>query len=280
VGTFTASDGYAWHYRHYSAAGSPRARLVAIHGIQSHGGWYEYSCGRLSQAGFEVFFLDRRGSGLNQQERGDTPSYQRLLADLAEFLHNLRLKPAVGTSAEIRTFLVAISWGGKLATALLKEHSDLVAGLVLLCPGFFPRIKLSWKLRLRIGLSFLVARRRLCPIPLNDPELFTASPHWQQFLRENPLSLHRATARFLIHSIRLDRYLRKIPNHVRIPVLLVLAGHDRIIDNQRTRQFFNTWASPDKEIREYQGAHHTLEFEQQPHPYLDDLISWLQRHSG
>ena len=65
VETFTASDGYVWRYRRYPAAGAARAEVVFIHGIQSHGGWYEGSCTQLAQAGFNVSFLDRRGSGLN-----------------------------------------------------------------------------------------------------------------------------------------------------------------------------------------------------------------------
>ena len=46
------------------------------------------------------------------------------------------------------------------------------------------------------------------PIPLNEPEMFTANPAWQQFLREDPLRLRQATARLLIESVRLDGYLR------------------------------------------------------------------------
>ncbi len=133
--------------------------------------------------------------------------------------------------------------------------------------------------RLRMLWAYLAAPRRLFPIPLNDPELFTESPQWQQFLREDPLSLHQATARFLVHSVRLDYYLVGIASRIQVPVLLCLAGQDRIIDNRRTRRFVEGWASPDKEIREYPLAHHTLEFEPQPHPYLDDLVGWLRRHS-
>ena len=45
VETFTAGDGYRWHYHHYAAA-EPRARVVCLHGIQSHSGWYQHSCRR------------------------------------------------------------------------------------------------------------------------------------------------------------------------------------------------------------------------------------------
>jgi alpha-beta hydrolase superfamily lysophospholipase len=285
----TAGDGYRWRYRRYQPAGPPRAEVVCVHGIQSHGGWYEYSCGRLSRAGYAVSFLDRRGSGLNDQDRGDAPGFRRLLDDLAEYLRTLRPQPGAlapgsrlneAVSPSVPVFLVGISWGGKLAVALQRRHPGLVDGLALLCPGFFARVKPSLKQRLGILWARLVAPRRLFPIPLNDPELFTATPRWQRFIREDALGLRRATARLLVESVRLDAYLRFVPKYVHVPVLLLLAEHDRIIDNAPTRTFVERFASADKEVIEYPGAHHTLEFEPEPDRFIADLQNWLDRHCG
>jgi alpha-beta hydrolase superfamily lysophospholipase len=269
--TFTASDGYCLRYRHYPAE-RPLARLVYLHGIQSHGGWYEGSCSHLAQAGFDVYFLDRRGSGLNEQARGDTPSFRRLLDDIAEFLRWLN-------QSEGKTLLVAVSWGGKLAVGLQKRHPGLCDALALLCPGFIPRIRPPLGQRLRIFLARLFRPRKLFPIPLNDPELFTATPRWLDFLRNDTLSLHQATARFLVESVRLDLYLRRVPKHVTIPCLLMLAERDRIIDNAATAAYVRTFASAEKEISEYPGAHHTLEFEPEPARFLDDLTGWLMKEA-
>jgi alpha-beta hydrolase superfamily lysophospholipase len=277
---YAASDGYRWRYRHYIPAVSPRARVVCIHGIQSHGGWYEHSCVRLREAGFEVFFLDRRGSGTNQEQRGDAPSFRRLLDDLAEFLQGFRdsrITPVDGPP--LKVFLVAISWSGKLAAALQRRHPGLIDGLALLCPGFCPKVGPSFRERLAILWARLTAPGHLFPIPLNDPELFTATPRWQQFVREDALGLREATARFLVESVRLDGYLRFVPGHVTVPVLLLLAEEDRIIDNSRTRRFVERFAAKDKQIIEYPGAHHTLEFEAEPEHFRRDLISWLDRHA-
>jgi alpha-beta hydrolase superfamily lysophospholipase len=276
VEKYTAGDGYCWRYRHYPvpAGGSgPRADVVFIHGIQSHAGWYEGSCTALSRAGFAVSFLDRRGSGMNEQDRGDAPGFRRLLDDLAEFLRDLRKQ-----HPPRKTFLAAISWGGKLGAALQRRHPGLVDGLALLCPGFFSRVGPPLGQRLAILWSRLVAPRRLFPIPLNDPELFTASPRWQRFIRDDPLALRQATARLLVESVRLDGYLRFVPAHVRVPVLVMLAEHDRVIDNAPTRRFVERFASAAKEVIEYAGAHHTLEFEPEPRRWLDDLQRWLERH--
>jgi alpha-beta hydrolase superfamily lysophospholipase len=272
---YTAGDGYRWRYREYQAAGAPRGHVVCIHGIQSHGGWYQYSCARLAEAGFHTFFLDRRGAGLNEQDRGDAPGFRRLLDDLAEFLHTLAIPDAGG----IPTFLVAISWGGKLAAALLRRHPGLVNGLALLCPGFCPKVRPPLTQRLAILGSRLASPRRLFPVPLNDPELFTATPRWREFIRQDPLRLRQATARLLVESVRLDGYLRFVPKHVNIPVMVLQADCDRIIDNARTRRFVARFASADKTVLAYAGAHHTLEFEPDPDRFIDDLRQWLERHT-
>ncbi len=291
---FKASDGYTCRYRRYVPAGAPKAHLVCIHGIQSHGGWYEYSCTRLSREGFAVSFLDRRGSGLNEQARGDTPSFRRLLDDLAEFILSLSKAQAANETRRLSeggsvaaspgrqlaasppVILVAISWGGKLALALQRRYPGIVNGLVLLCPGFFPRVRPSFRQRLAITGARVVSPLKLFPIPLNDPELFTATPHWQKFILEDPLSLRQATARLLVESARLDGYLRFAASYVRKPVLVLLAEQDRIIDNGQTRQFVDRFPATDKKIIEYPGAHHTLEFEPDPNRFINDIQRWLE----
>jgi alpha-beta hydrolase superfamily lysophospholipase len=284
VETFKTSAGYACRYRRYTPR-SPllRAHLICIHGIQSHAGWYEHSCLQLSEAGYLVSFLDRRGAGLNMQDRGDTPSYRRLVDDIAEFVQSLRSQGAPDHHSPLTTsppvFLLAISWGGKLAVALERRHPGLVDGLVLLCPGFFPSIGPTLRERLAIAWSRLVSPQRLFPVPLQDAELFTATPRWQQFIRDDPYSLRQATARFFAASVFLDRALRSAPSKVRIPVLLLLAGKDRIIDNDLTRRYVERFATDDKEILEYPGASHTLEFEADPNSFIQDIRAWLDRHS-
>ncbi len=267
--TFTAGDGYRWLYRHYPGKGKPAARVVGIHGIQSHGGWYEASCRHLRDAGCDVYFLDRRGSGMNTKAIGDAPSFRRLIDDLAEFLQTLR-----GPN-QPPLFVSAISWGGKLAAGLCYRYPALFDGLALLAPGFKPRVKPSREERLKIAAARLRSPTKMFPIPLNDPALFTGNPERQEYIRNDPLALREATARLLVESLKLDVYLRRAPRRVIVPVLLMLAGEDRIIDNERTRQYVERFASRDKTIREYAGAHHTLEFEPDPRPIFDDLTNWI-----
>jgi alpha-beta hydrolase superfamily lysophospholipase len=247
--------------------------VVCVHGIQSHGGWYVHSCRRLAEAGFDTYFLDRRGSGLNEKDRGDAPGFRRLLLDLAEFLETKRKE-----SAAQKTFVVGISWGGKTAVGLQKLRPGLADGIGLLCPGFFPRVSLRGREKVGVVWARVAGPTRIFPVPLSDPALFTANEKWQAFLRDDPLSVRRATARFLFASAMLDFYLRDAAPHVNVPVLLMLAGRDRIIDNVKTRRFAARFAGP-TDVIEYPEAHHTLEFEPDPETHIRDLIEWLGRRS-
>ena len=56
--------------------------------------------------------------------------------------------------------------------------------------------------------------------------------------------------------------------------LLMLAERDRIIDNAKTRRFVERFRC-EKQIIEYPKAHHTLEFEPDDHPFVNDLLRWM-----
>src|SRR5271156_2765615 len=89
ISTWIASDGYPIHMASWPTPATPRARVVVLHGVQSHGGWYHNLGRTLAEAGYETHFPDRRGSGANRVDRGHAPSSRRLLADVAEYLASL-----------------------------------------------------------------------------------------------------------------------------------------------------------------------------------------------
>lgn len=266
----TASDGYALHNLVWPTAGTPRGRLVVLHGVQSHGGWYHALGRTLAAAGFETHFPDRRGSGANRADRGHAPSARRLLVDVAERLKALRaIDPACPLG------LAGISWGGKLAIVAAGQQPGLVDALALICPGTHPQINVSLRERLEIAWAFVANRRRTFPIPLSDPSLFTASPDGQAFITSDNLSLHAGTAGLLAASAILDRMVKHAPRRVHQPALLMLAGQDLIVNNALTLGYFESLASRDRHLIVYPEAHHTLEFEPDPSRYALDLVEWL-----
>jgi alpha-beta hydrolase superfamily lysophospholipase len=265
---YSARDGRRLAVRVWNAAAAPRARVVFLHGITSHGGWYNQSGASLAAASFDVHFLDRRGSGLNADEPGDIDQWSTWIDDVAVYLEQLR--------GEQPVVLCGISWGGKLAAAVGRRHPGLVKALALICPGLFSPHEPGMLKRAALAAPLPARQRnRRVDIPLRSPDLFTDSLKWRRFIASDPLSLRLVTWRFAREDRRLTRYARQAAPYLHMPILLMLAGRDRIVDNRRTRAFLTRTGATCRTIVEYPSAAHTLEFEPDPQPYFADLVRWI-----
>lgn len=265
---YSAPDGRRLAVRVWQAAGTPQGRVAFLHGITSHGGWYSRSCQYLAERGFEVHFVDRRGSGLNAESPGDIDGWTTWIDDVTTYLEQLR--------AEQPAALCGISWGGKLAAAIARRQPGLVKALALICPGIYSPHEPNAIKRTALAMP-LPAKwgNRRVGIPLRRAALFTDSPAWQQFIAEDPLSLRQVTWRFAGEDRRLTRYAREAAPFLHMPVLVTLAGRDRIVDNRRTRAYLARTGTTCRTLIEYSAAAHTLEFEPNPQPFFSDLANWL-----
>ena len=266
--TYTAEDGTVIAYRLFEAS-RPRAVVVALHGVRSHGEWYLDSARYLCECGFTTMLVDRRGSGLNECARGDTPNARTLLNDV-----DLAVEAARGDTALLPLILMGISWGGKLAACYAAKHPEKPAGLILSAPGIAPRVRLTVGETLRVALCGLISPRTEFEIPIPRDDMFTANPARLEYLANDTLSLFKVTARFFVASRTLDGYLARRVSRISAPTLMLLAGHDRIVDNEGLRAFYAKLKCP-KEIVVFGDAHHTLEFEPDPKPYFDRLAAWI-----
>ncbi|MBI5762339.1 MAG: alpha/beta fold hydrolase [Planctomycetes bacterium] len=270
IDTLRLSDGYHARARWWRPP-NPRGAVLYFHGIQSHGDWYEASASKLADAGFTVLLPDRRGSGLNQRDRGHVDSVERAVNDANDALNSL-LAETHQSSAHV----VGVSWGGKLAVCLASQLPQKIASLSLIAPGLFPRVDLTTAEKFRVGLSLLNDPDRIFDIPLNSPEFFTANPERIRYVNNDPLMLRQVTARFLLATRRMDRIVARFKTSgYNRPIHLMLAGHDRVIHNDPTRNWLRALPIAGVKVSDYPDAHHTLEFEPDPAPFIHDLTSWI-----
>jgi alpha-beta hydrolase superfamily lysophospholipase len=263
-------DDYDAYARYWHPPVPPRAAVLYLHGIQSHCGWYEASARRLRDAGMAVLQPDRRGSGHNPEQRGHAESAEQLIDDTLCGLDQL-----LNRSGLRKAHLLGVSWGGKLAAAVHVTEPARIVSLTLVTPGLFPRVGVSNAEMFRIGVAMLANRTGLFDIPLNDATLFTSIPERIRFLEEDALQLHQATAGFYLASRRMDKTAQALGDAPPVPLHLLLAADERIIDNERTRQFVREMRWPHRAITTYEHSRHTLEFDPDREAYLEDLVRWF-----
>lgn len=269
--SFALSDGYAACGRYFAAVGAPCGAVLYHHGIQSHCGWYETSAQRLAESGFHVLQWDRRGSGRNERDRGHADSAPQLIADAHAARDEL-----VRRSGSVNHHVIGISWGGKLAVAAYVEDPKNVVSLSLVTPGLFPLVGVSKAEMAKIGFAMLYEPHQDFRIPLDDPDMFTSNSDWQEFIRTDALTLRRCTASFYLASRRMDRMIQRLADSPPAPLHMLLADNERIIDNDKTRQFVRALPWKNCRITTYAEARHSLEFENDPEVYFGDLIAFIR----
>lgn len=265
------SDGYRARGRIWPPTTSDAEfAFLYFHGIQSHGGWYEWSGSLLASCGAPLCMPDRRGSGLNIEHRGDVPDSQRWNRDVDELVAWMRNEWGIR-----RLGVIGVSWGGKLAAALALRAPDLVTDLLLVTPGIFPAVDVGVSGRLSIATSLIAGGKSLHPIPLSDPNLFTDNPQGIAFLIADQLKLEHASARFLFQSARFDGKLRRAKcAQLQCPTTLVLAENDRIIRNEPTRKWAERVGGPNMNVVLVSGQAHTLEFAHDVSSYRKLIEGW------
>jgi acylglycerol lipase len=268
---FQTPDGRELGYIAYTAPAADTA-LVYLHGVESHAGWFAQAATLLQERGYDVYSLDRRGSGINRENRGLTSghvdNFQVLLDDIHAFMVPLRPRYR-------RVVLVGLSWGGKLATAHALAWPGDADALVLITPGIRALVDVSLFTKFRIVLLAQLSPRSEIASPI-APEMFTTTPRYLDYIESDPLRLTHATARFYWQSNRLDAWLDDNIDRLDTPLLLFLAGRDRIIDNAGVIEVMQRARLQDFEIIDYPDQTHSVQFDD-PARLVQDMDHWLQQ---
>jgi alpha-beta hydrolase superfamily lysophospholipase len=274
TGQYAGSDGASLAYLSYTRPDA-RTALVYLHGIESHAGWFALAAEALRERGFDVYCLDRRGSGLNRENRGFVSGfvddYSTLLADIRAFISPLQERYQ-------QVFLVGLSWGGKLALSYGLSYPEDIEGLVLITPGLRSQVNVSFANRLKIALLSPLNPGARVPTPI-QPEMFTATPRYLDYIRRDPLRLTSATVRFFWQSHRLDGYIDRDISDNRLPVQLFLAGGDRIIDNDGVLAVLRQGQGAGLDVLRYEDQTHSIQLDAAQR-MVDDMVGWIERQGG
>jgi alpha-beta hydrolase superfamily lysophospholipase len=249
-----------------------RAAFIYLHGIESHSGWFDKAARQIAGRGFPVVCLDRRGSGINRENRGHVSGHVERGFSLVEDIHRaVGIARASGKVDEI--YLIGLSWGGKYAMAYDAIHPDEVDGMILITPGMKPKVDLKPLEKAAVFTDVVFAPKRQHRIPI-EPEMFTTDPQQLAYIKNDPLKLHTASAGFMWQSLKMDKLVEREDDGKHPPMLVFLAGKDRIIDNEATRELVTRNPNRQVKIIEYPDQTHSIQLDA-PDRLARDIIRWI-----
>lgn len=268
-GYFDSGDGLRLYSEH-DPIPKPRARLLHVHGFAEHCGRYRAMHARLGEAGFSCHRFDLRGHGNSAGRRGHIYRFEDYVRDFEAFVARVdAIEP--GDSPRI---LLAHSNGGLVVAHALLHDQTRFAGVVLSSPFFGFAVKVpAWKTFLARTLSKYVPAFSLpTDIP---PEDVSHDPATIDQYATDPLIGRVATARWLIETEQAQAAALDRAGEIDRPLLIQLAGTDKLAEPAAARAFFDGVGSADKTLEEYPELYHEIWFETDRARVYDALEAWL-----
>ena len=274
-GFFRARDGIQLRYGWWPQAGkSDRGTLVVLGGRTEFMEKYLETIRRLTLRGYRVCSMDWRGQGLSDRmlsdpTRGYVRSYDQYVDDMAMLFETI-----VRPYGSRPVLVLSHSMGGNILLHYLSRFPGIVDKGVLLSPMIdipmapVPALLARWACRLMVRLGKadgnIPAGRRNGSISrtfeknhlTHDRARFREI---QKMIHENgQLAVTGVTFGWLDATFRaIDAINRPgVAGKVRIPLLLVTAGDDGIVDNHAIRSF--AARVPVHQIVNIDGAFHEI----------------------
>lgn len=255
---------------------TPRAALMFIHGFGEHCHRYDGTVERLCRLGYSCYRIDVRGHGRSEGARGHVFSFDGYLRDATA----LRTEAARRIDDDaVPRFLVGHSNGGLIALHSVARDPGALRGLVMSSPFFGLQMKAPW-----IKIKAAQAMSKLAPavgIPTGlDPNHVSHDPEVVAAYAADPLNVTVASGRWFTETMAAQDDALARARDVRLPVLLEMAGDDRIASLAAARNVFERLGSPDRTWRVYPGLFHEIWFELENEAPLGDLEQWLADRTG
>jgi len=267
IRTVECEDGYHLQFRVWPAKGLPVATLVLVSGMMSHSGWFRELAGLLAALHINVVGADRRGSGLNQRDRGDAPSREILLSDLLRTIDH--------EESGVPVYLAGWCWGAVLAVNAALEFGNRFKGLALLAPGLFPSAQIKRAVQGALEtLEHAEPPPRMLPSPIKA-EMFTDIPQIRELIAQDVLAVREFTPRFIQVSRQMQLIAAARLAQLAHPVLLLLAARDQAVDNKTTLARFQKLRRAAVTSATL-PCNHAMQFEA-PQEITNNIKNWLGR---
>ncbi len=174
-------------------------------------------------------------------------------------------------------------WGAKAAVLIAqdpdpnakgkeKEIQEVekhpISGLVLSSPALFTHVDFDLKTKLEIASNHYFGDRmggdrtgtKKWPLPIK-PFMFTDNPEYLSYIEGDLLRTQFVTSTFLVESYKMSGLAQKTGKRLTLPILILQAGADVIVNIKQTQNWLAKTKSTDKSMRLFPDAKHILDFD-------------------
>ncbi|WP_221391038.1 alpha/beta hydrolase [Dyadobacter sp. NIV53] len=254
-------------YRKWMTNSKPKGIVLIVHGLNSHGGYYQNFAIQLNENDYEVYAFDLRGRGQSDGERYYISDYNDIISDI-DLLMNIAKSPY----PTVPVFLFGHSAGGVFASVYTVKYQSKLKGLIsesfafqLPAPDFaLASIKF---------LSFIIPHTRLVRLKNED---FSRDKTIVEKINNDPLlAKEKQPAKTMQQLLLAAEYLKTEMPEIKLPLLILHGTGDRAAKPSGSEYFMEHASSEDKQLKLYEGHYHDLLNDKYNGIVIRDILRWL-----
>ncbi len=240
--------------------------IVVVHGANEHHGRYDWVIKQLNEAGLHCVSGDLPGQGTTTRRRGHIDAFD-------DYIQTIEKWYLEAEKFGLPVYILGHSMGGLAVIRTLMEKRLSVKAVILSSPCLgLVHYPSKGKEAVSVLLNKLAPSVRLAT---NLPEgSATRNEEIRIRDREDKLIVKKVSVRWyreLIGSIKhvFDHY-KDFPN---VPLMLLQAGDDRIVDKMKVMQWFNAVQLQEKWYKEFPSLYHEVLNE----PERDHVFNYVKK---
>jgi acylglycerol lipase len=259
---FKASDGETLFLRRWNSDSvEPAKKNIAVlifHGFTAYSGPYSMAGIPFSKGGYTTFGLDYRGHGLSGGSRGDSPSKDRWIGDLADAVRHVK---SLGFSQVV---VLGHSLGVAAAICAADSVPNEIAGLILLSGAYESRKGLNKPIP-------FFQQAKIISSAIFRPS-YRAVEYYREGMTvtEDTLFNFRYTPRFVM---MLDVKKLRLQPDFKGRVLVGVGDKDELFEIDKVKEFYDLIPGDKKQFFIMQNATHA----KIPVESWEEIVKWLDR---
>lgn len=241
--------------------------VVIAHGLAEHSGRYMNFVNHFVPLGYQVVAIDHLGHGKSEGQR----CFCKSMNDFVEPLKNL-IANVKKNNPQTPIFLLGHSMGGLIALHFLAKYQQHITAAILSSPAVRGVAQPNFIQKCVIGFKSLISPKdgfvQLSSAGVSrDPEVVREY--------ENDPLVHSGKMTYGL-GMTLAKAMSKLPElakTIRLPVLVVQAGQDKLVSPQGAKDLHQWLGSEDNTLTMYPDSFHEILNE----PEKDQLLSEIEK---
>lgn len=236
----------------WETEGEAKAVIVMVHGAMEHHRRYGWLIEMWRASGFHIIMGDLPGQGMTtRSRRGHIDSFDEYIFEVKDWVQ-------AAYRYDLPVFLLGHSMGGLVSIRLLQEEKLNIAGVILSSPclgvintpskvlnAFSYALNIIYpSLRLKSGLTVEMATR--------NPDVREADVNDTLYITKVSVRWYREL------SAAMKLAFEKIGEIQDVPMLVMQAGDDKIVNKNTVKEWFNGVPLSEKRFKEWQKCYHEI----------------------